>query len=358
MPLSPQEEAELAQLEAEVGPQVPYRPKNLAETKEALFSPKAMQERQKLSEDTVSAVGGSFMPQGTANPLSWLARKSGLSAIPDRLMQKAVGLKKYIPGVGDNLMEQGVRGTKAGMTGQVGSKITQQDDILGRAVDSIKGNINSAPVADDVAAMGSRYTTPGGITPQSVASEAEKVAASAQDIAGRGAVAPQEALKLKRIAGEVGYKYGEPLAKLNSRLAQKEGMGYGKALEEAYAQSVPNSPNMVAEANSKLSALLKAKKGLNAPESLASHLFPNAVLGGAGYAAGGNEGAGAAIAARYAAKSPLVQSYGAHALSKLGSGAAQASLRGAGMAAGRSNSRLSPAEESELEQLERELAGK
>ncbi len=287
------------------------------------------------SKEAVRAIGGSFVPQGTANPLAWLARRTGLSQVPDKLMQKAVGLKKFIPGVGETLMDEGVVGTKAGMAKQVESKLGARDADLDAAVAKIKGPISSEPVANEVTGLKSRYTTSDGYTPEVAAPEATAVANSAKDIGAREAASPQKALELKRIAAKVGYKEGEPLARLKSELAQAESRGYGQQLERGYAESNPGVPNAVAESNSKLSALMKAKRGLDTPESLtagsvAGGIVKDAVAGGIGALIGGPGGGVAGMAARRAGSMPVVQSAGAHALRKGAPVAAEAALRTAG----------------------------
>lgn len=298
-----------------------------------IVSPKGQQLQNEASSGAVRSMASSFMPEGTASPLGWLAEKTGVSSVGDRLMQKAVGLKKYIPGVGDSLVEQGVGGTKGMMQGQIASGLEEQGGRLQDAVSSIPGKIDNSEVAQQVSDVANKYRTSLGRVPEAVQGEMGLVNKTAQDIGNRGMTSPQEALDFKRIAQQVGYKQGEPLSKLASQLAQKESSGYGSALENAYQQSAgEGAPNVVADANEKLSALLRGKKGLNAPESLSSSglagvLGKDAVAGGIGALVGGPVGATAGVVARHALSSPAALSAGAHVYNRAVVPAAQGATR-------------------------------
>lgn len=283
-------------------------------------SPENKQIEESTANGYVNSIAGSYFPEGTTNPLGWAAEKVGLTKIPDKLMQMAVGAKKYIPGMGTKLIDEGVVGTKGMMQKQVGQKLAQRGAELDKAVTSIPGKVESAPIAAEVSALGEKYQTPGGIIPDAVKPEYEKVINAANDVASRGAVDPKEALALKRIAGGIGYKEGDPLAKLISRIAQKEERGYANALEQGYAKANPTGPNAVQEANESLSALIGAKKGLTRPESLRGSFKPINSL----YKA--------------TAGQPLVQSLGANAMVKGSRAVSKAGLKTLQQGLARSNS--------------------
>lgn len=343
MPLSPQEEAELKQLESEQT--APQGKPSL----EDLIRGKGMStDVSKLADSTdghgneiAEAAAANFAPAGEGTGLmSLLGEKTGLNKIPDYLMQKAIGMKKLVPGLGTNLLDQGVVGTKGMMQRQVSSKLAEEGGNLTNAVNRIKGPINSQDVADKVASGMSKFSTESGIIPEQVRPEFDRIASVAGDIADRGPVSPQDALKLKRIAGEVGYKEGEPLTKLNSKLAQTEGQGYGDALKNAYSEQYPDSPNAVASANDKLSALIKGNKALTQPDRVARSDWSTRVL-------------------KNTVDLPIVNSVAAKGLQKAGRATATVvpavARRAAVAAMPQSTSKLSPEEEDELRKLEQEV---
>lgn len=300
------------------------------------------QMRQRLAEDKplerplvdptdLAAMGGAgALSRGmgaASRGAAALAEKAGLggamesignavSSIPRKLMTSSVGAD-YAPQVGKDLLEEGIVGTRGMMQGQIEQGLANRGEQLQQAVSKIPGMIESAPVAEDVGSAASKYTTSGGITPSAVQSESALIANTAKDIAGRGPISPQEALELKRIAQRVGYKQGEPLSKLQSGLARSEAKGYGNALESAYESRV-GGDNAVAEANQKLSSLLKGKSGLASSAAPSAVADAATVAGGAGIGSIlGHPGMGtAAGAAKVALQSPLAESTLAHLLHK------------------------------------------
>lgn len=217
------------------------------------------------ADQLASGLAASTPTEGLSQAVKWVGNKTGLSKIPDYIMQKAVGINKYKPGIGTNLIEQGVRGTKSGMKAQVGKKISEQGKVLAEAVDQIPGTIDSAPIVNKVASMGDEFSTSSGIIPEMAKPSMKAVQTTASEIAERGTLSPKEALELKQIAGGLGYslKSGEPLSKLQSRIAQAESAGYGDQLAKAYGERVAQGgPNIVQSANKNLSSLFKAKRGL------------------------------------------------------------------------------------------------
>lgn len=375
-PLNPQEQAELEQLRAESAKpsDAPSKP-----SLEDLIRGRIPQDVSKLADATsghgneiVQAAAANFIPAGKGLGLTeWLGSKAG--KVPDYLMQKAVGMKKYIPGVGSELLDQGIMGSKGQMRGQIGSALDTQGQRLENAVQGLDGTVDSQGVADKVSGNLNKYSTSTGIVPEQVRPEFDRVSEIAGDIADRGPVSPKDALKLKRIAGSVGYKEGNPLTKLDSRLAQDEGAEYGGQLEKLYSDQNPGLPNQVQDANSKLTALLRGQKALSTPETITkSSLLGDAVAGGAGMAVGGPAGAAAGVAVRRLAQTPLVQSVGAQGLQKTGQALGRvapaiATRSAVGMASKSpgmqptssptpgSSTSLSPEEQAELEQLRKEL---
>lgn len=289
MPLTPAEEQELAQLQQHDNSNAlkdffrgasPVSSNVLAQVKDRskmasnpdLQGPRlpnsGTQDEQKLTQDIVGSMAGNFMPAGTANPISYLARRTGLSSIPDKIMQAAVGMKKYIPGIGDNLMEQGVVGTKSMMQNQISNKLQQEainkDAILG----SMSGRIDSGQISNKVKQMADKFSVDG-VVPANVRPQTDVIYNTAQDIASRGMVSPRQAGKYAQIAGNIGYQGDKPVERLAGQVARTENTGYRQALENQYTNEFGDQvPNQVQDVYSKLEALVKGKQGLSRPSTI------------------------------------------------------------------------------------------
>jgi len=280
--------------------------------------------KQSDADDALAAVASAAPMRGAEKLASWLGKATGLSKVPDYLAQKAVGLKKYTAGVGDTLLDEGVWGTKRGMQKQVGKQIDSRGQQLNTGVEQLQkagAEIDSMPIADRLDEMAGKFQTSSGDVPAAVAAEHKMLSDRAVDVGFRGKVAPQEALEYSRIAGSKGYNKSEPLERLSSKAAQTEQAGYSQALKDAYGETFPTDPNIVEEANSKLSALLRAKGSMDAKPSISQNmvrLLPDAAGAGIGYALGGHEGAAKGAALTHIARSPLAQSSLAKALSSGG----------------------------------------
>jgi hypothetical protein len=301
-----------------------------------LLSPEAKRFRAGLSKDALNAVAGSLVPEGTPNPLGWIAEKTGLSKIPDKIMQGAVGLKKFIPGVGDELMSQGVYGTKGMMQKQIAKKLDMANSERDAILAALPGKVDSAPVAERVAKLGKQFSTPGGIVPSEVAPEFGKVADAAKEIAARGELSAPEAGKLASIAGNIGYRGEKPVERIAGKIAQQEHAGYRKALEElgakAGAQQPFPEPNKVAEVYSKLSPLTKASKAINKPvtESTGMLSLKDYFGGAAGGAVAGPVGIPIGVALAKFLGTPVGKASAAYALKGAGKAVGQAPARIAG----------------------------
>jgi hypothetical protein len=235
----------------------------------------------------------------------------GANKLGDWLMQKAVGMKKYMPGVGEKLADEGVIGTKGMMKGQVEKALPAREAELQDAVKGLKGTVDPEPVANAVRGQADKFIpTPGPSGPMPIQSDnlpaVNQATSRADEIMIRGALHPEEALSLSRTAARGAYgANGQPLNQFGDKLAQTEGISLKDAIKEmADAQDAP----AVREALAKEAALLNAKKGLNKPESMQSvvgkMLLKAGIGGGVGYELGG--GAGAAAGAL--ASTPLGQS--------------------------------------------------
>lgn len=246
--------------------------------------------------------------------LGGLGRKAG-----DRLMQMSVGRNKFTPGVGEELVDQGVIGTKGMMQKQVAGKELDLYRKMVEAADSTQGPMpTSAPIADKVRQLGNKFNV-GGKVSELDQTAVDLIESSAKDIQSRGAEPLSDLLGRRRAAGQRAFSSVTDQAKQNavSQISKVEQQAYSQAIKEAAPAMVPLDKSY--------SALAKASKGLNKEESLAKMLsLGNALkLGGVGggYAVGGPIGA----ALSYGATTPLGQSALSHALVK-GGRAAQTAL--------------------------------
>lgn len=227
----------------------------------------------------------------------------GASRLGDWLMQKAVSMKNYVPGAGKELANQGVIGTKGMMQNQVAKALPEQEAALQKAVNSLEGVIEPDDIAEAVSNRAKGYIpAPGSSGPLPVPEQnkpfVDAALNRANEVMGRGNLSPSEALNVSRAIAKPAYGMtGEPLNSFKNKLSQTEAGSIKDALKSlGDAQDVPGVRQSLASE----AALIKASKGLNKPENLASVLSRSALKaaigGGAGYQMGGKEGAVAGAA--------------------------------------------------------------
>jgi hypothetical protein len=234
-----------------------------------------------LKDRAVNGVTSAAFGAGSA------AAQAGLAKSGDYLMQKAVGMKKYIPGVGEKLADEGLIGTKGMMAKQAQRGMNRAGQTMEDAVQGMSGSVDSSQIADEMGQLASPHITRNGnISPE----DAEKVAqimGASRDVAQRGQVSPGEAWDYSKAAGKRSYRGDDPLLSARAELGQAEQAGTSKQLKKL-------SPEFEKGADS-YSALAKAHRGLTKPESITDVVkgsIGNALVGGGlGYAAGGRTGA-------------------------------------------------------------------
>jgi hypothetical protein len=218
-----------------------------------------------------------------------------LGKVGDVAMQRAVGRKKYTPGVGTTLADEGIIGTKGMMQKQVASKMSSRGDEISDLVDSIPGQIDSDPIAASVRGEAAKFMPRSGAPAAADAQKIGKLGEMADDIQTRGKISPAEALDRRIIAGRRGFRNDDPLESLLGQASKKEQAGYSQALKDGYANANPGAPNKLAQADQSYGALARANRSLNEEETLARSLMGLAAKGGvgagAGYLVGGPEGA-------------------------------------------------------------------
>lgn len=231
--------------------------------------------------------------------------------LADRLQQKAMGLKKYLPGVGSTAIDEGIRGTRAGMSGQVKSSLADTGEAAGKEVANL-GRIDSNQASKPVAEYAQSFKV-GDTVPANSITQYGNASQRAGEIATRGEVSAPDAWKFSQLAGKAGYKAQKAKETEAAYLAQLEQQGYSSSLKEASDAAGGNLSDQFA----KMSNLYKAKNALKQPTSITAGL-PLTVLAGASAGYGSDRsltGAAKGALGALALRSPVVQSYGAGAMS-------------------------------------------
>lgn len=187
---------------------------------------------------------------------------SALGKMGDFTMQKSVGMRKYTPGVGTSLADQGVIGTKGMMANQVESKLSEQESKLQDIVQSLKGTVNSKEIADAVSQKAQRFTLPstGQASPFSQ-NELQKVRDMSGKISEMGDLSGSDLLALKRQGDYQGYtNSGTPATSTEAELGRTGADAARTALKKM-------SPD-VADTLFKEQSLVKANSALSKPESI------------------------------------------------------------------------------------------
>lgn len=174
-------------------------------------------------------------------------------------MQLATGRKKYTPGVGTELANQGLAGTRGMMKGQVEKRLGAVGDDMQRAASAIP-EIDSRTLGQELGKKAaSPYTGGGIIAPSGRDAEAlSTIGEFADDVASRGMETGQQALARRRAAGSSAYSARSDLPKQNltSQLSKSEQQMYSDALKKAGGEDMVNADRSYA-------ALKKAQKGLS-----------------------------------------------------------------------------------------------
>lgn len=200
-----------------------------------------------------------------------------LGKIGDVGMQVAVGRKKYTPGVGEALADEGLWGTQGMMKKQTDEGMSE---AYGEMLEAAK---NSGPL--DSRQIGRQvyedYTGPmtgrGRMIPSSADTPKIMQAAEfADDIKSRGNTNAMEGLERRKAAGKRAYseKTGDGRSTPIGEMSKKEQILYSDALKRAdrTAKIDPNTNEVVSgkmmEADKRYAALKRAERGLSEEQSL------------------------------------------------------------------------------------------
>lgn len=238
----------------------------------ALEDPNPEQSGAQLGDRMTNAAKGAGLGLGLSaagEGIGALLRKGG-----DAAMQIAVGRKKYTPGVGTTLADEGVWGTKGMMSGQVANKLDQRgQEISDLAKQVPAGSIDSPNIAGAIRGKASSpLTVPGGNPSTSDLDKLSTINQFADDIASRGAESGEQALARRIAAGQRSYRGKEdPLQSLIGGLSKQEQQQYSSALKTAHQAATGSDAMSVAD--SAYGALKRAQKGLDEDPSLPRSLF-------------------------------------------------------------------------------------
>lgn len=272
------------------------------------------------SAATAGALGAGLSTAGEG--IAGLAGKAA-----DRLQQSAVGMRKFDPGTGTDLIKQGVYGTKAQMTEKVAKNISEKEAQLQDLVKSLKGDVSSNTLADAVADKANRFTLPSGESAGNMSSYLNKVKDTANSIRdiGRNAdqsgymvdkrIAAPDLLALKRQGDYLGYtNSGNPATSLEAELGRAQADAARSSLSKLSEDQETTVPSLLSQERSNI----LAKQGLEKPGSVGSGVDLKDIAAlGVGGMFGGGPGAAVGLAAKKAINTPLAKSLGAKALEQV-----------------------------------------
>lgn len=275
---------------------------------------KSFAELPKESQDAFTAgMGGvaNAAGEGLGTIVSGIGR--GLKSGGDILLQRAVGLKRFIPGVGETLADEGVIGTKGMMRNQVEQGLAKRGQEIGELAKGIQ-KVDTQPIAERLGERAAKLVGPDGeIAPDNIKAF-HKYVDAAKDAMSEDAISGETAAFRRaeqgRIARESGRYRDNPSQSLKAQIAGEQQAGYSNALKNA-----PGAPPELAEADKAYGALSQANKAMAAPESITSMgIAGKAVPAALGASIGGAPGA----AAGALLNTPLAQSTLGRALIGLG----------------------------------------
>lgn len=255
--------------------------------------------RSLLERSTMGALRGGTIGAGG----ELVAKGAGKAA--DWAMQKAVGIKKYIPGVGNTLVDEGMVGTKNMMAGQAESRLAAAENELQNAAASIPGTRPTNQLADAATQRGNKLVTPNsGITLPTVQGDLDK----ANDLAGwlrkQQPQTARDMVSLKR-QGDWGSftKAGDQATSMDADL----GVAVANAARGELADMSKGLQTTIPDILKREQALTLAKKALERPETIPQGVVPSIFAKLPGSSLVGSAGAQATQKVGNASKSSTLQ---------------------------------------------------
>lgn len=219
-------------------------------------------------DDPGTSVLGLVAPSNPMAGVGSLLRKGG-----DVLMQKAMGMSKVIPGLGEDFAKAGFWGTKSGMAGQAAQGMEKAGQSIGNLAEKIPGQISQDTVANKVAEVANGKMTPSGFVRPEDNPVVNRILSKAQDFATSEPITGAEMAARRAQAGKVAqeagaYRMTNPSQAIKAQQAGAEQAGYSQALKDAYGKAFPGSTNALADADKSYGTYATASRSLNAPESM------------------------------------------------------------------------------------------
>lgn len=198
-----------------------------------------------------------------------------LGKLGDYLMQKGVGMNKYLPGAGTRLADQGLLGTKEMLKSQVAERLPQAESAVQDVIQGVPGRVDAQEISDALSSKGSKFilSSSGEAGPQ-LGSYLDKVKSAAEEFKsmGEGAeLSPHDLLELKRQGDWLGYTAsGTPATSLEAELGQTQA---DKARELLNTLSEGKSTEALANEQALVLARNALKKSDTIHQGMGSGLF-------------------------------------------------------------------------------------
>lgn len=219
------------------------------------------------------------------HPVAGGLKGAAMSAVPEGLgkflkgsgdvaMQAAVGRKKYTPGVGTTLADEGIWGTRKGMTEQVNNQIKNRAEELHELAAEIPGKpMDSVQMARNVfGSVAKPYAVPGAAPSAADVPKLETIWDFGMDMASRGAETGAQGLQRRIAAGQRSYRGKEdPLQSLLGQLSKGEQIQYSGALKGAHEAATGTKE--FANADKAYGALKRAQTALAEEPKIPRSLF-------------------------------------------------------------------------------------
>jgi len=227
------------------------------------------------NSDRTQGVGGA-MALGGGSSLTADGLSAGAGKLADWLQQAASGMTKYRPGIGTNLINQGVWGTKNGMANQVSEMLPAKEQEVQQAVAGIKGNADAQGIGDAISRVGNKFNLPstGGVAPgmEPYAQKVSDAAGAYQSMGEGGELTPQDLLTAKRQGDWLGYtNSGTPATSLEAEIGQAQA-------DKARSMLSDMSEGETARKLADEQALILAKKALTKPDAIPNGLGAKAIF--------------------------------------------------------------------------------
>jgi len=209
----------------------------------------------------------------------------GLTGLGDFAMQRAVGARKFVKGMGTRMAGEGLIGGKGAMARQVERKLPKREAALDEAVGRVQGQISPEDAVRAIQGRVAPYIPKAGPSgplplPSGSAPFVEAGLSRQAEAAARGNISPSEAVSIARSIAKPAYnKAGAPLDTFKHQLSQSEAGALKEAVKKsADLQGIPGVREKLAAEQ----ALINARNGLSREETILELLRKTGIRGGLG----------------------------------------------------------------------------